>query len=353
MSCSDRTAGWTGLMLALVLGGLLLPSAASAQGSKKAKYELKLATLAPEGSTWMNVMNDLNQAIREQTQGEVGLRWYAGGIQGDETVVLRKIRSQQLHGGGLTGVGLGQIEPSLRVLELPFLMRNEDELRVIHEKMDGLFEERVHQAGFTVLGWADVGFVYLYSKNPVASTRELRAQKVWLWEGDPLAEAFLKAAGVSPVPLAISDVLTALQTGLVTTVYITPLANLAMQWFTRISYTTDVPLTFSLGAVVVTNTAFDAIPAQYQQVIRDCCHTYFDQLRAATSADNRESMEVIARNGVKSVTPSAEELAAFHRMGEEVQRALVGKLYDQALLDQLLTVLAEYRQASGAPGGSN
>jgi TRAP-type C4-dicarboxylate transport system substrate-binding protein len=216
--------------------------------------------------------------------------------------------------------------------------------------MDAMFEERVHRAGFTVLGWADVGFVYLYSKNPVTTTRELQSQKVWLWEGDPLAEAFLKAAGVSPVPLAITDVLTALQTGLVTTVYITPLANIAMQWFTRISYTTDVPLTFSLGAVVVTNAAFDAIPAQHQQVIRDCCRTYFDQLRLATSADNRESMEVIARHGVKSITPSADDLASFHRIGEQVQEALVGKLYDQALLDQLRTVLIEYRQGSGATG---
>ena len=360
MSCSDRREGnrsgvnraaaWNALLLALILGALLLPSTAWAQGSKKAKYELKLATLAPEGSTWMNLMNELSQAIREQTQGEVGLRWYPGGIQGDETVVLRKVRSQQLHGGGLTGVGLGQIEPSLRILEAPFLMRSEDELRVVHDKMDAMFEERVHRAGFTVLGWADVGFVYLYSKNPVTTTRELQSQKVWLWEGDPLAEAFLKAAGVSPVPLAITDVLTALQTGLVTTVYITPLANIAMQWFTRISYTTDVPLTFSLGAVVVTNAAFDAIPAQHQQVIRDCCRTYFDQLRVATSADNRESMEVIARHGVKSITPSADDLASFHRIGEQVQEALVGKLYDQALLDQLRTVLIEYRQGSGATG---
>jgi len=99
----------------------------------------------------MNLMEELNQQVREKTQGEVGLRFYPGGIQGDEAVVLRKIRTGQLHGGGFTGVGLGEIAPSLRVMELPFLFRDEGEIRAVHEKMDPVFEQQLRDKGFTLL----------------------------------------------------------------------------------------------------------------------------------------------------------------------------------------------------------
>ncbi len=320
---------------------------ARAQKLHKADYEIKIATIAPEGSTWMNVMNELDGEIRTATAGRVGLRFYPGGIQGDESIVLSKIRSGQLQGGGFTGVGLGQIYPTLRVLELPFLFRHEDEVAAVHAAMDSTFDAGLHQAGFTLLGWADVGFVYLYSKEPVATTADLRRQKVWLWEGDPLAEAFLKAAGVSPVPLAVTDVVTALQTGLITTVYTTPLAVIALQWFTRVSYTTDIPITFSIGAIVMTNAAWDKIPAQDQPVVRDLARKYFARLREATTADNRKSMGVVAQSGVKAVTPTADEIASFRQIGEQVRSGLVGKLFDQATLDQVVAALNAYR--SGHP----
>jgi TRAP-type transport system periplasmic protein len=345
---------WRGVAFAVAVGALLCAATVPARAQaprKKAKYELKIATIAPEGSTWMNVMDELDAQVREKTNGEVGLRFYPGGIQGEDLVVLRKIRAGQLHGGGFTGVGLGEIAPALRVMELPFLFQEPAEVHAVHQKLDPYFEKTLHDAGYTLLGWAEVGFVYVYSKTPVASTADLKSQKVWLWEGDPLAEAFLRAAGVAPVPLSITDVLTSLQTGLITTVYITPYACIGMQWFSRVAYTTDIPLTFSTGAVVVTNEAWDRIPAASQPVVRELCATYFAKLTSATAADDRKSMEVIANSGVKSVTPPAQEIEAFHRIGETVRRQLVGKLYDQSTLDQVLAALQEYRAAGRAPEG--
>jgi len=354
-STTDRN-GWACrcLALALGLGAFLVVGAVSAEAQaprKKAKYELKIATLAPEGSTWMNVMGELDTQIREKTNGEVGLRLYPGGIQGEDLVVLRKIRAGQLHGGGFTGVGLGEIAPSLRVMELPFLFRDATEVQAVHEKLDPLFERTLHDAGYTLVGWAEVGFVYLYSKTPVASTADLKAQKVWLWEGDPLAEAFLRAAGVAPVPLSITDVLTSLQTGLITAVYITHYACIGMQWFSRAAYTTDTPLTFSTGAVVVTNEAWDRIPAASQPVVRELCDSYFGKLNEATATDDRKSVDVIAKSGVKAVTLPLQEIASFHRIGESVRTQLVGKLYDQSTLDQVLAALKEYRAAHPANEG--
>ena len=93
-------------LLGLVLGGV-------AEAKKpKPKVLLKIATLAPEGSTWMNLMHEMDERVREATGNEVGFKFYAGGVQGDERLVLRKMRTGQLHGGGFTGNGLGVIAPS-------------------------------------------------------------------------------------------------------------------------------------------------------------------------------------------------------------------------------------------------
>ncbi|MDM7913979.1 MAG: TRAP transporter substrate-binding protein DctP, partial [Candidatus Eisenbacteria bacterium] len=324
--CGRRIgAAGVGLVLALAIG-FLLPGGASAQ-KRKAEYELKIATVAPEGSTWMNVMAELDAQIRERTQGQVGLRFYPGGIQGDDPVVLRKIRTGQLHGGGFTGVGLGEIVPNVRVMETPFFFNSQEEVAAVHQVMDPVFEEQFRAKGFTLLGWAEVGFVYLYSKSPVASLADLRGRKVWLWEGDPLAEAFLRAVGVSAVSLALSDVLTSLQTGLLTTVYISPLACLAMQWHTRTAYVTDIPVTHSLGAVIVTNEAWGKIPEAQRPVVRELCREYFGRLAQLTAEDNRKAAEEIVKAGLKTVAPPPAEIEQFHAIGEKVRADLAGKLY--------------------------
>ena len=335
MSCSEPRRV---LLRALAAGALALIASAGATHfahAAKAAYEIKIATLAPEGSTWMKIMNDLDGEIRTATQNAVGLKFYPGGIQGGEDVVLRKIRTGQLHGAGFTGVGLGEIAPSLRVMELPFLFQNEAEVKAVHAKMDPIFEQKLNEGGYTLLGWAEVGFIYLYSKEPIANPEQLKSSKVWLWEGDPLAETFLKTAGVSPVPLDVTDVMTSLQTGLVSAVYVSPLACIALQWFTRVKYMTDLPLTHGLGAVVITNEAWSKVPAQHQQTIKDLCAKQFARLSEATATDNTKSADVILQSGVERVTLPAAQADAFRSLGSQVEGALVGKLYDQALLDQV------------------
>ena len=342
------------VMASLSLIGLLIlverfaPSLVHA----KPKHQLKIATLAPDGSTWMKIMHELDDAVQAGTGGEVGLKFYPGGIQGDEPIVLRKIATGQLHGGGLTGVGLGTIAPALRVLELPFLFRDDAEVAWIHERMDPVFGDILKENGFTLLGWADVGFVYLYSKNPIASKADLQGQKLWLWEGDPLAQEFLAEAGVAPVPLSITDVMTSLQTGLVSAVYVSPLACIALQWFTRVGYTTDIPITHAMGAVVVANAAWEEIPAEHRDTVRRLCDEHFARLRAATGVENAESERVIAESGVVTVTPAPAEVERLWGIGTKVAAALTGKLYSAELLGRVRGELADFRATSSATGAS-
>ncbi|MGE5841008.1 MAG: TRAP transporter substrate-binding protein DctP, partial [Deltaproteobacteria bacterium] len=165
---------------------------------------IKFATVAPEGSTWMNTMKELEKTIREKTRGQIGFRVYAGGVAGDELDALRKIRIGQLHSAAFSGVGFGQILPSVRVLDLPFLFRNDREIDLLHKELEGYFADQFRQKDFELLSWAEVGNVHLFSKEPVRKVNDLAKLKVWTWSGDPIAEETFSAMGTNPIPLAIT-----------------------------------------------------------------------------------------------------------------------------------------------------
>jgi len=321
---------------------------ATAPRRPRPQNELKIATLAPEGSTWMNVMRELDDAVRTATENRVGLKFYPGGVQGDELVVLRKIRLGQLHGGGFSGQGLGEIASELRVIEIPFLFESSAEVDHVHDKLDPTFNRIVEEKGYVLLGWAEVGFIYVFTDRPVRAPEDLKQVKMWLWEGDPLASAFFGAYGISPIPLALTDVLTALDTKLINGVYSSPLACIALQWFTRVSHMTDLRLTHATGAVVIDRRAWEKIDPADRERVRSTATTHFRRLVDRSRLENEESIGVMKKRGMQIVSPDRERTTAFAEIGRRVWRDQVGKLYPQSLLDQVLAAVKEAR-AAGTP----
>ena len=179
------------------------------------QYTIKFATLAPEGSTWMNVMKEYDQAVRKESGGRLGFKIYAGGVQGDEKDVLRKIKLGQLHSAGVTGNGLTTIAPKVRILDSPFLFKSYAEADYISQTFDKEFNQAFEENGYVNLGWAEVGFVYVFTNTQVKTPEEMKNIKMWMWEGDPIAEATFAALDINPIPLSITDVLTSLQTKLI------------------------------------------------------------------------------------------------------------------------------------------
>jgi TRAP-type C4-dicarboxylate transport system substrate-binding protein len=329
--------GFAPVLVTAISAGAATAHAASPPAPPPA-HAVKIATVAPEGTPWMQVMRALDADVRRETGNAVGFKIYPNATQGDEAVVLRKIRTGQLDGGGFTGQGLGRVAPALRVMELPFLWDDHAEVDRAYEQIGPRLEATLKESGFTLLGWADVGFVYLFSRQPIAKEADLKQAKMWVWEGDPLAEAFFRATGVSPVPLPINDVLTSLQTRLVDCVYSSALACLGTQWFSRVSYFTDVPVTYATGAIVISNAAYDKIPGAHRDVFMKLCRAKMRELVVVSRQKDTESLLEIEKSGVKRVTMPAAEVARFVALGREVWKGQVGKLYPQDLLDAVTTV---------------
>lgn len=327
------------LLLALVLIFGQAPEAIAAQ-----KTRIKFSTLAPEGSSWMKVMRLLEKELESVTGGEVGFKFYPGGVSGDEIDVIRKMRIGQVHAAGFTGVGLGQILPEVRVLDLPFLFRNDKEIETIYEKMNDYFTARFEEKGYILLGWVPVGWIHFFSKEPVSSVASLRPQKAWMWEGDPLVQATYSGLGVSPHPLSVTDVLLSLQTGMVDTVYASPMGALALQWFTKVNYMSELRMANATGGVLITKRAFNRLPDKHKKAMRDISKHYLKKLVQKIQEDNNQSITIMKQNGLKiTPLPNGRELEKFYAVGKQVQDKMNGKLFSQAVLDQVMAHLKEIR----------
>lgn len=313
------------------------------------EFEIKFATVAPEGSTWMKVMREFDQQVRKESNGRLGFRIYPGGAQGDERSVLRRIRSGQLHGAGFTGVGMGEISPKVRILDSPFLFRSYDEVDLIYKKFGEQFAQDFYDNGYVLLGWAEVGFVYLFSNTPIRRPEDLRGVRMWMWEGDPVAEATFRTLNVNPIPLSITEVMTSLQTRMIDAVYTPPLAALALQWFTRVRYMLNLPLADSAGAVLISRRFFDRLPEDLQEILLRNGEKYMTRLTELSRKENEQSIEIIAHSGVTIIDPpSPDEMKRYEEMGREARRLLAGRLYSKEFLHAVESTLEEYRKQKTA-----
>ena len=292
----------------------------------------------------MNVMKEYDQAIRKESGGRLGFKIYGGMVQGDEKDVLRKIKLGQLHSAGITGVGMTNIASKVRILDSPFLFRNYDEVDLIYKTFGDEFNKAIEDGGFVNLGWAEVGFVYVFTNTQVKSPDDLKKVKMWMWEGDPIAEAAFTAMNIKPIPLTINDVLTSLQTGLIDGVYSPPLASIALQWFSRVKYMLKTSLANSMGAVIISKKKYDDLPSDLQEILKRNGNKYMEKLTTLSRRDNEKSIETLKKNGVTIVEPPSDKVnASYEEIGKKARRFLAGKLFPEDLLNRVEKTLDDYR----------
>lgn len=338
MNCSDFRLGITVLLVFALFG-----TAGVARAADKAT-QIKFATLAPEGSTWMKEMRRLDQEIQDATGGSVKFKFYPGGVSGDEKDVIRKMRIGQIHGAGFTGVGLGEILPEVRTLDLPFLFDNDQQVERIYETMDGYFFKKFEEKGYILLGWVPVGWIHFFSKYEINDPEDLKKAKPWMWEGDPLVQEAYAVLGASPFPLSVTDVLMSLQTGMIDTVYSSPVGALALQWFTKVNYMSRIRMGNSTGAVLMTKEQFDRIPAEYKKPVRDISRRVLKDLVKKIHDDNAKSIETMLKNGLRLAAPPTDaQIKKFRQAGETIRKNLTGKLFSPELLEQTLSRLREVK----------
>lgn len=276
------------------LAALALLPAASAHAAEP--QILKFATLAPAGSTWMKAFDAWGREVEQKSAGRLKIRFYPGGVSGDEPDMLRKIRFGQLHGAALSGHGIGEIYSPARILEAPFLYRNLAEVDVARRAALPDIETGLRAGRYELLAWMEVGNVHVFSSKPLASMDELSKRRIWQWQGDRFIGAFFDANGWPPVSLPITEVYTALSTGLLDTVVSTPLASIALQWAGKTPYMGSEPLTTGIGAVLVSDKFFQRLAPDLQALLKSTGATLSARLIADTRRDDQKALAVLAKS---------------------------------------------------------
>jgi len=313
-------------------------------------YVLKFATLAPAGTTWVKLLQDWADDVEKQSNGRLVFKIYPGGVQGDEPEVLKKIRFGQLQGGAFTGYGIGQIYSPTRVLELPFLFNNIEEIDYVRNLFMPEIEQGYRDHGYELLGWMEVGFVYFFSKTPIKTLDDLKERRIWNWQGDPLGEAFFDASGLSPVPLSIIDVYTSLSTGLIDTVYAPPLGAIAMQWFTKTHYITNVPMANGIGSLVVSRRFYQNLPQDLQKLLKRTGTAIGEQLVIATRKDNIDSLEILTAKGMELITADEDlQTPALQEIRIRAGESLMNNGYiPEATINKINQWLQDFRSKQAA-----
>ncbi len=310
-----------------------------------AKTTIKVAVVTPEGSAWVQVLEEMVAEVRAQTQGELDFIIYAGGVSGDEADVLRKMQANRIQAAGLSGVGLGIILPEIRVLESPLLFSGDEAIDTVREQMFDTFAAAFEKKGFVLLGFTEGGWVYLFSARDLSRMDQIQSCKMWVWQGDRIAELFLETCGVRTTPLHVADVNTGLETGMIDSFYAPPLAAVAFQWYVRVHYMLDLPVTNATAAFLMNKRTMAGLPADHQKILQATARKYCRKLVALTRRDNREALGVLQAQGIQLVTPTAQLTAEIQNYARKSYAKCIPDIYPQSLFDQV----AGMAMKAGAP----
>lgn len=297
---------------------------------------IKIAAIAPEGTSLADCMKNLAKAVDEKTNGAVELKNYYGGVAGDESDVLRKIRVGQMNGGFFTGKTLGDIYEDVRIIELPFnFYRDREKGKMVLDKLAPFFNKGLEKKGFTNLGFFEVGQVYVVSTKKVESLTAMKGIKVWSWDGDELVAALISSIGLVSVPLALPDVLSSLSTGMVDAAYAPPIGIIGLQWQSKIKYLVDFPTAFSIGALLISANDWKKISPTHQKVISELAKQFINEANIQSIKENDASLAQLKKIGVKFINFPKSDYAQAQSIREEVIKRIKGKVVSQKALDKL------------------
>jgi len=305
---------------------------------------LKIATATPDGTQWMVDMRASAKEIKARTEGRVSIKYYGGGIKGNDTKVLGQIRIRQLQGGAFTPSALASQYSDLNLYGMPLVFDSEEEVAFVRSRMDARLQQGLEDAGFVNFGFATSGFANIMSSTPVKSLADLKGKRVWVPEGDTISYKSMEALSLNPVTLPLTDVLTGLQTGLIDIVAIPPIVALVLQWHTKVKYVTQLPLVYSFGYMAVDKKTFDKISDDDKAIVREVMTRTYEDFDKVNLIENRKAFDSLVKSGIERVEIDANEFAKVRSLLLESNRKLGDEgAFSVELYEEMLGHIAQFR----------
>jgi len=339
----------------IVFGALLCGLAVVARAQR-----IDMATLAPADSTWYQVMENMGGEWKKISGGSVNLVIHPGGVLGDEPECVRRLNHQSIQAAGLSGAGLGDIDPGVNCLQIPMMFDSYEELDYVRDRMAPKLEQRLRQKGYEVLYWSDVGWVQFFSATPVQRLDDLRKLRLFTWAGDATEEELWRANHFRVVPLPTTDIITQLKMHNLDAVPETALYAETTQLYSLTPYMCDVKWAPLVGATIISKRVWEAIPAPQRGLMLAAAHKSGDALKEdiRTQGNRAVATMMAGQPGRKTskltVThPDASALAEWRRETEAMYPKMKGEMVPSDLFDEVQKLRNEYRSQHPVKGGAN
>ncbi len=304
---------------------------------------IKIATLSPDGTAWMKKMRQAAKDIKAQTDGRVKLKFYPGGVMGDESAILRKIRINQLQGAAVSSGALTRYYKDTSIYGMPFLFNSIDEIAYVRKHMDKLIIKGLEKKGFISFGLADSGFVYLFSNHPIYTIDDLHKSKFWVPDNASSSNT-VKAFSLKPIPLPFGDVLSGLQTHLIDTIISSPIAAIALQWHTQVKYMTNMPILYSWGTLVISKRAMKKVKRNDRKLVSKILGKAFDEINQKNYRDSAAALAAIKNQGIEFIKPNTQQYQQWRDIAVKGNQKLIEEGYNsREMYDLMMKYINEYR----------
>ncbi len=297
----------------------------------------KIGTMIPEGTSYSNLLKEMGKKIRSETKGKVKFKFVMGGVAGDERDVVNKIRVGQFHGGVFTAKTIADAYGDVRIMEIPFSFKDRSHSQQVLKDFMPHFEKGLRKSGFESLGLYETGEIYMVSKNDIKDVKGLKDQKLWLYNGDSLAEAFIKSMDLVAVPVTLPDVLSSLSTGLINTAYAPSIGIVALQWQSKVSYLIEPPFAYHFQGFLLSSRAWRKIPIDIQKTVKRITSEYAKKISDDNIKEAAKALAIIKKQGVKVIQWPASDLEKLKSIRTGVLKELTGKVLSQDIVKQFKT----------------
>ncbi|HEX9052655.1 MAG TPA: TRAP transporter substrate-binding protein DctP [Anaeromyxobacter sp.] len=305
--------------------------AALSTAARAEPVTIKLGTLAPQGSSWHDILKELAQRWEQVSGGQVKLRIYAGGAQGSEGEMVRKMAIGQLQAAAISNIGMHDVIPEPQAFSVPFLFDDEAQMDCAFAKLRPALEDALARRNLVALQWSRVGSIYLFCDQPRRTPADAGQAKVWAWEGDPKSVEAYRAVGLHPVVLSATDIIPSLQTGMIDCVPNVPLYVLTARLFEKANYMMDAPWSHMVGATLVRKDAWEKIAPDLRAKLLAVATELGKKVDAEVKRLNADAISAMQKQGLKVVpTDPAPWRAAMEKTWPIVRGGVVpAPFFDQ------------------------
>ncbi|MDI6795801.1 MAG: TRAP transporter substrate-binding protein DctP [Desulfatibacillaceae bacterium] len=318
--------------------------ARTAPENSSAKIEWQFATVVPKGAGYARQLEHLVLPVVDQVSGgNISVKVFWGGVMGDDTDIIRKMRFGHLNGAGLTGFGATLLCPEMAILELPFLFNSYEEVDFVKSRLRDVFQRYTAKSNVFLFAWIDQGFDQVYSASlPMTKLEHFRTARFMTWHG-AMEEETLKALGAKPLPVRSVQMGQTIEQNLADSMIGPVILVVGTQMFMRFKFVNPVNLRYSPAVVVVNSEDWLGLPEKYKSEyfrLKDGMEKDFAE---AMRRENRRFMIALQKYGIQETALEKGELDMMRQLTRPLWEQLAGRLYPRDLLEKVLELLEEYR----------